>query len=209
MMHVYGTANTRSTRVLWTLEELGYEYDYTHVDLSKGDAEGRPFTQLNPAGKVPVLEHAGSRLTESAAICTYLADLDPERRLAPPPDTLARANFNQWCFFALSELEQPLWTLAKHRFIFPEELRTTAVRPAAEYEFAQMLDVLEKGLGTNSYILGDTLTVADLLIANTLGWARNYEIALPQTLHDYSSSLLARPALARARAHESLAIEVL
>ncbi len=204
MMRVYGTAASRSTRVLWTLEELNWEYAYTPVDLHSGDAAGRPFTDITPAGKVPVLEHDGLRLTESAAICIYLADLDPQRRLAPAADARARALFHQWCFFALSELEQPLWTLAKHSFVLPEPLRVPAVRAAAEFEFRQMLAVLQQGLADRAHILGDSFSIADVLLVHTLDWALHNEIALPQTLHDYTTRLSERPALTRARARETL-----
>lgn len=205
MMRVYGTAGSRSIRVLWTLEELGWEYEYVPVDLAQGTANGAAYQKVNPAIKVPAIEVDGFVLTESAAICTYLADRDPARRLAPEPDTVARARHTQWCLFACSELEQPLWTLAKHRFVLPESLRVPAVKPAAEYEFNRMLDVLAHGLGDQPYILGDDLTVADLLLAQTLGWARKAQMPLKHPrVTQYADRLLQRPALARARERETI-----
>ncbi|MHB1241533.1 MAG: glutathione S-transferase family protein [Gammaproteobacteria bacterium] len=199
-MRVYGSAGSRSIRVVWTLEELGWEYEYIPVDLIQGTAGGAAYQEVNPAIKVPAVETDGAVLTESAAICTYLADLDPARRLVPAPDTMARARHTQWCLFVCSELEQPLWTLAKHRFVLPEALRVPAVRPAVEYEFDRMLDVLAQGLGNQPFILGDELSVADLLLAHTLGWARKAELPLKHPhVERYADRLLTRPALARAR----------
>lgn len=113
MIKVYGFPKTRSLRILWTLEEIGADYGLVKVDLFKGEAEEPAFLQLNPAGKVPVLVDDDLVLSESGAICTYLADKYPETGLAPEPRTGQRAIYDQMCFFALTELEQPLWTMAK------------------------------------------------------------------------------------------------
>lgn len=204
MLKIYGFPNTRATRVLWTLEEAGAEYEYVKVDLLKGEGRQPPYLELNPGGKVPTLVEEDFVLTESAAICTYIADRYPAAALAPAPNTRQRARYDQWCFFVIGELEQPLWTLAKHRFALPEKRRVPAVFETATWEFSVAAKVLDAGLGDREFILGDRFSVADLLIAHTLAWANKaYKLPLhSERLESYAERLLARPALTRAKARE-------
>ncbi|MCC8988107.1 MAG: glutathione S-transferase, partial [Candidatus Contendobacter sp.] len=116
MFKVYGCPHTRSTRVVWALEEVGAEYEYQKVDLFAGEGRQPAYLALNPGGKVPALADGDLVLTESSAICTYIGDAFPASGLTPPFGSPERARYNQWCSFAVCELEQPLWTMAKHRF---------------------------------------------------------------------------------------------
>src|SRR6478672_9817392 len=99
---------TRSSRVLWLLEEIGAPYDLTEI---KG-AERRSEEHLlrHPLGRVPALELGdGTTMFESAAICLELADLNPGAGLIGPVGSTARALVYQWVVFAVSELEGPLF----------------------------------------------------------------------------------------------------
>lgn len=204
MITLYGFPQSRSTRVLWTLEELGEPYQYRVVDLRHGRAGDRPLQELNPGGKVPVLEDGAFVLTESLAICLYLSERDPQRRLLPDGDLASRARLLQWCSFAVSELEQPLWTMAKHRFVLPKPLRVPAVRETARYEFAQAAKVLETGLSGKPFILGDRFTVADILIGHTLGWAQAAGCPVESApLQAYLDRVQGRPPYARAKEKEA------
>ena len=203
MLTVYGCANTRSTRVVWTLEEIGAEYEYVRIDLLAGAGRQPDYLALNVGGKVPTLVDNEFVLTESAAICTYLGDRFPDAGLVPPAGTQERASYDQWCYFALSELEQPLWTLAKHRFALPEKRRVPAVLDTARWEFSVAAKVLAAGLGRHAFIVGERFTVADILIGHTLAWARAYELPLEHdNLQAYAARLWARPALAEAKRRE-------
>lgn len=204
-MKLYGYPNTRSLRALWAAEEAGLDYEYQQIDLRSGEARRPPFIDLNPGGKLPVLEDGDLVLCESAAICTYIAS---QARPAPllPENRKERARYDQWCFFALAELEQPLWTLAKHRFVLPEERREPAIFDTARWEFSVAAKVLAKGLEDREYIVGDRFSAADVLVAHALMWARKYELPFE---HDrvaaYLQRISARPALAKALAREKAA----
>jgi len=206
MMTLYGCPQTRSARAAWALEEAGAEYAYVAVDLMKGEGRAPDFQAINPGGKVPALADEGLTLTESAAICTYIGDRFPESGLTPPPGTAERAKYHQWCFFVIGELEQPLWTIAKHRFALPAEWRVPRIEPTARKEFEWALGVLEHGLGDQAYLLGDGFSAADILAAHTLNWARKGQV-LPDSarLDAYLERTLSRPALARARQREAAA----
>lgn len=203
MLTVYGCANTRSTRVVWTLEEAGAEYEYVQIDLRAGAGWQPDYLALNVGGKVPTLVDNEFVLTESAAICTYIGDRFPDAGLVPPVGTQERASYNQWCYYALSELEQPLWTIAKHRFALPERWRVPAMLDTARWEFAVAAKVLAAGLGRREFVVGERFTVADILIAHALAWARACELPLEYDhLQTYAARLWDRPALAKARQRE-------
>jgi glutathione S-transferase len=114
-MRLYHMPRSRSTRVLWTLEEIGVPYELTVVT---GDERKSPeHMARHPLGRVPVFERDdGGMMFESAAICLHLADSYPEAGLAPPLRTPERALLYQWCFFAMTELEPPViqWSRARH-----------------------------------------------------------------------------------------------
>jgi glutathione S-transferase len=207
MFQVYGCPHTRSTRVVWALEEAGAEYEYQKVDLFAGEGRQPAYLALNPGGKVPALADGDLVLTESAAICTYIGDAFPASGLTPPCGLPERARYNQWCFFAMCELEQPLWTIAKHRFALPEKRRVPEVIETAAWEFAIAAKVLATGLGGREFLISERFTAADILVAHTLSWAQSFELPLGHTvLEAYAERLLARPALAQARAREQDAV---
>lgn len=206
MIKVYGMPNTRSTRVLWALEEANANYEFIKVDLVKGEAKQKNYLKLNPGGKVPTLVHNDMILTESAAICTYVGDLFPDSNLTPPHSTSNRAIYNQWCYFAMTELEQPLWSMAKHRFALPKEYRIKEMLVTAIYEFEKALDVLSLRLSGRDFIVGERFTCADLLVANILSWAKQGGKRAIPLRHDiveqYYERMLSRKAFIRAQERE-------
>ncbi len=205
-MKIYGYPSTRSTRVLWAAEEVGIEYEFIPIDLGKGAGRQPDYLQINPGGKVPALVDDGIILTESAAICTYLGERFPESGLVPAAGTIERARYLQWCFFVIGELEQPLWTLAKHTFALPPAQRVPEVKATARWEFERAADVLAAGLGDREFILGARFSAADILIAHTLGWAKSADASFPQpNLGTYLERVSSRAALTRARQREAAA----
>jgi glutathione S-transferase len=208
MLTVYGCPNTRSTRAVWALEEVGADYQYVPIDLRAGAGGRADYLALNISGKVPTLIHGDFILTESAAICTYVADCFPQAQLAPPVGTQERASYNQWCYFAMSELEQPLWTMAKHRFALPRPQRVPAIMDTARWEFSIATSILATGLADRLFIVGEQFSAADILIAHTLAWARAWELPLGHdNLQAYAARLWERPAWLRAQQREQADID--
>jgi glutathione S-transferase len=199
-MKLYGHANTRSDRAAWALEEAGAEWTFEEVDLYTGAGRRPPYIDLNPGGKVPTLVDGDFVLTESAAIVTYVADRFPAAGLVPAAGTRDRARYDQWCFFVIGELEQPLWTIMRHRAALPPKHRVPQVMETAAWEWTVVAKVLAKGLQGREHIVGDRFTMADLLVGHTLAWARAFGQPLGHdVLEVYAERVLARPAWARAR----------
>ena len=78
----------------------------------------------------------------------------------------------QWLFYGASELEQGLWTAARHTFVLPEAERIPAAIQWGLQDFRNQLNYVSTMLGTKSYLLGDPFTVADLFITTILAWGK-------------------------------------
>jgi glutathione S-transferase len=200
---LYGAPMTRSLRVSWMLEELGLAWDYRPVDFSSGGHRSPEFLAINPAGKVPALRDGDLVLVESAAICLYLAERYGQGRYVPAPGTAASGLHLQWLSYIVCELEQPLWSMAKHKFALPREWRVPAMLETAPKEFDQAMTVALKWLPDEGCLLGAEPMVADILLAHTLHWAASFKLALPAAATAYGERLSARPQLARAVAREA------
>lgn len=183
----------RPVRVAWVLEELGEPYDVTMMTREQSrEAEHRA---RQPLGRVPVLEDDQGCLFESAAICLQLADRHSESGLVPPLGTRERALVYQWTVFAPAELEPPLIEAALLAQRDPE--RAAAARRRFDAATAAVSDAL----GDREYLVGDRLTVADVLVGTALAFTERAGFAdeLPANLKDYLARLAARPALQRAQ----------
>jgi glutathione S-transferase len=199
-MILYGYRNGRTLRALWALEEVGATYEYIEVDVLRGQGREPWFLKINPAGKVPVLDDDGIIITESAAVCMHLADKYPESHLLPPTGTAERTECYKWTSYILTELDAPLWTIAKHRFGLPEEHRVPAVIDTAKWEFGIAVKILATALGDRTYLIGACFTIADILAGHTLLWAKSARLPVESdTLESYLEGLCTREALKRAR----------
>ena len=159
------------------------------------------FLQINPSGKVPVLDDGGTIITESAAICMHVAEKAPGSRLLPPAGTQDRTDCYKWISFILTELDAPLWTIAKHRFGLPRERRVPAVIETATWEFRTSVAILASALEDHPYLAAGSFTVADILAGHTLLWAKSARLPLGSNpLETYLEKLLTREAVIRARA---------
>jgi len=202
MIKLYHSPQSRSIRPRWMLEETGVAYDVVPIDLQAGDQKKPEFLKINPNGAVPALVDGELRLFESAAICQYLADRFPEKRLAPPLGSAARAYYYQWIHFAMSTLEPPLITIFLHTVMKPESERLPQVVGPAREQLRAALGVLEQALAGRSFIVGDEFTAADVMVGSTLAWAQMIGVldASTPVTAAYLGRLMGRPAFQRAMA---------
>jgi glutathione S-transferase len=174
-MKLYGFGPTRSLRALWSLKELGADFEFEVVNLLAGEHQRPEFLRLNPAGKVPVLVDGDLVIPESAAIVLYLAEKYPESKLLPA-DLKTRAQVYRWVMFAMTELEQPLWRITRHTFVLPEEKRVPQDVPLAREDFARMATVLERHMEGRTFIVSDAITAADCVTAYLMDWANEQRL---------------------------------
>jgi len=189
-----GAASTRAARPLWMLEELGVPFEHLSVKPHSEDV-----LRHYPRGKVPVLLVEGEAITDSTAIVQYLADAHD--RFTARAGTVARARQDMMTHCVLDEFDAVLWTAARHSFILPEDQRVPGVKDSLRWEFARNQASMVRRMGDGPYLMGEEFTVADIVLAHCLIWARaaKFEISEP-VLADYLQRLSARPAFGRAMA---------
>lgn len=193
MMKLYGLGPTRSLRALWALQELDADFEFIPVNLLGGENRHPDFLRLNPAGKVPVLVDGDMVLTESAAIVMYLAEKYAAKGLMPA-DLTERAQAYRWSLFAVTELEQPLWRISKHSFLYPEDKRLPEDIALAREEFAAMAQVLERHMDGRTFVVGDRISIADCVTVYVIDWGN--EVGLVDdcpNLKAYLERMYARP----------------
>lgn len=196
MLRLYHAPRSRSSRIIWLLEELGADYEIVYVDIPRMDGTGAPDPRNpHPEKKVPALEHDGTLITESMAVVLYLTDLYPEAGLAPRPGEAARGPYLTWLVYYAGVMEPVI------HFVFGKmtdnELLYRTFRGPEEMN-RRILTALEKG----PYILGDSFSAVDVILASLGKWFRE---ALPagRPVDAYIERCCARPALERALAREA------
>ncbi len=192
-MKLYEFAPTRSIRVRWTLQEMDVPFEAVTVNLAANEHHSAEFLKINPAGKLPALVDGDFVLTELIAIVLYLAEKYPAKKLMPT-DLRERAQLYRWLLFTTTELEQPLWRIARHSNIYPVDKRLPAEIELARGDFLPMAQVVEDHLRGREFLAGGHLTVADFVLAYTLDWAKLVKLldGFP-ALDAYVERMYARP----------------
>ena len=185
MVTLYHASKSRSTRMIWLLEELGAPYELVHVNIRRRSGVGaRDPKNPHPDGKVPALVHDGKLVTESIAIALYLTDLFPEKRMGAPVGDPQRGEYLTWLAYYAGVMEPVLVDREKNR----EEAENVDRR-------------LRQALQRAPYLLGAQFSAADVLVASLMQFARSLLPAGP-LLDGYFARVTARPALARALAKD-------
>ncbi len=185
------------------LRELGVSFDLEKTDTALATtASGIDFRTINPKGYVPaLLLDGGDVLTENAAILPYLADLAPERELAPAPGTFARARLAELLSFLSSELHKAFGPF------FAKVPPSEAERKQAEAKVGSRLGILEDLLADERpFLLGERYGVADAYAFVMLTWARVASIELSPwpNVRRFEARVGRRAAVRRAMAAEGL-----
>ncbi len=192
MYKLIGSKKSRAFRVLWALEELGQDYEHDPADPRSDTVRA-----LNPSGKIPAFMDGDEVLLDSVAIIQYLADKHGD--LTFPAGTIARARQDSFMQFACDEMDGTLWTAARNSFVLPKERRVPAIKETLRWEFARSMKTLASRLGDNTFLMGETFTVADIVTAHCGTWARSagFDIDEP-VINAYIDRAIARPAHERA-----------
>lgn len=195
-MRLHHQPRSRSTRVLWLLEELGVPFDLTV--MSREVKQTPEYRALHPLGRSPVLEEEGGPVFESAALILHLADQNPAAGLIAPLGSHDRALQYQWCFFAMTDMEGALVDISRQLWQDDGDPDTDIVDRAAA-RFVATAGVIETALGDGEYLVGNTFSVADVVVGSVLAFARTGELTeLPAGVVPYVDRLEARPARRRA-----------
>lgn len=182
------------------LEEAGLSYETEVVDLAKKvTASGVDFLAINPKGYVPALQlDSGEVLTEGPAIIQYLADLVPEKNLAPPNGTLARYQLQSWLTFIGTEIH-------KNYSPFFNPAAPTEMKDIARANLRRRLGYVNDELASKDYLLGN-FSVADAYLFVVVNWSRGIQLDLSNwpNLTAFMARMAARPAVQAALKAEGL-----
>lgn len=215
-MTFYTNPISRGRMVRWMLEEVGCIYESVVMDYqltSQSDRWGGAalempnaaidddprvgfFRDVNPMAKIPALVHNGQTITETAAICAYLADAFPGAGLAPAP--AERAAYYRWLFFAAGPVEQAVTN------------QRAGFTPTADQEFffgygsfERTVDQLERAVLAHPYIAGERFTAADVYVGSHIGWGLGLNTLPPRPAFlAYAQKLMSRDAYKQAVAKD-------
>ena len=148
----YTNPMSRGRIVRWMLEEVGCPYRTELLDYGT-TMKDTGYLAINPMGKVPAIVHRGQVVTETAAICAYLADAFPEANLAPP--TAERADYYRWLFFAAGPIEAAFSNKAAG-FEYPADKQGMA----GYGTFDLAVSTLEKAVEGRAHIAAGRFTAA-------------------------------------------------
>ncbi|OWW21124.1 glutathione S-transferase family protein [Noviherbaspirillum denitrificans] len=191
----YTNPQSRGRIVHWMLEETGADYQTIWMDFGP-KMKDTAYLAVNPMGKVPALKHGEVVVTEAPAICAYLADLSPEKNLAPPVGNPARGIYYRWLFFAAGPLEAAATAKSMGWQVPPGK---SGFIGFGCYE--DTINAVEKALSNGPYLCGEQFTAADVYVGSALGWGMmSGSIEKRRAFEAYVGRLYARPAPQRANA---------
>lgn len=192
-IQLYYNPMSRARIVQWALEETGAPYETTLVSFEKEEERKPGFLALNPMGKVPMIVHRGTVITETAAILTYLGDAFPEKRLAPALGDLRRGTYLRWLFFVAGCYEA-----AVVEKMYPR-INPPSPKMLGFGTYADVMDTVEKIVQPGPFLLGEEFTMADLYLSAELGWNLQFQMIEPRPAFvSYVKRCEARPAALRA-----------
>lgn len=188
---LYHAPQTRSTGVLFLLEELGVPYELKVLDRQKGENHRPEFLAINPLGKFPTLVHNGTIVTEQVACHLYLADLFPEKGLAPGLNEPHRGAYLRWMAYEGSSFEPAVTDRAmQHEPADPATMLYGT--------FDKMQNTLFSQIAKGPYLLGDQLYAVDLFWGMALKWCRQFGLVdTTPVVDDYIERIISRPAFIR------------
>ncbi|RUO33771.1 glutathione S-transferase [Aliidiomarina soli] len=190
----YTNPESRARIVRRMLEEVGVPYT-TKVLNYKGEMKTPEYLKINPLGKVPAIQHGDLVVTETAAICAYLADQFAEKNLAPPIDSPQRGTYYRWLFFAAGPLEMATtakacgWNLDENRQMIGSGTHDDIVA------------ALELAISKGPFICGEQFTAADVYVGSHISWGMHFKTLEERpSFKSYVERIEARPAAQRATA---------
>lgn len=187
----YHSPHTRSVGTFTLLEELGVPYNMKILHVRKGETRTPEYLAVNPMGKVPAIMHGDTLITEQVAIAIYLADLSPEKKLAPALTDPLRGPYLRWMLFYAGAFEPALMDKAMG-------LAPTKQSQSGYGDFETVIKTVTAHLEKGPYFLGETFSAADLIWALGLGWTAKM-VPENATITDFVKRVTSRKSFVNAK----------
>ncbi len=198
---LWGIGTSRTIRAHWALIELGLNYETKTIRTRTPEMETPEFLAVNPRRKVPVLVDGDLTITESPAIVTYLAErYSTESNQLIPEAVEARARYFEWMSFITMELDATsLYVLRRHVDLPHIYGEAPAACETARAYFQRMMETAAPDVAAGgNFLLGDSFSGADILMASCLIFADLYDFQLPVEYTEYRERVMARPVYKKA-----------
>ncbi|HEY5046753.1 MAG TPA: glutathione S-transferase family protein [Rhizomicrobium sp.] len=197
MLTLYHAPRSRSSSIVWLLEELGepYRIEITPIVYGNGQGQSAPETyrRIHPHKKVPAIDHDGTIVFECAAIALYLADSFPKARLAPAIGDRRRGAYVTWLAY---------WAGVMNPVVAARFRGWDNDSPTGFGDFDEMENFMAQTLARHPYIVGDSFTAADVLVGGAIGFFSGTLLPKREVYDGYLERLAARPARQRAMARD-------
>lgn len=162
MITLFHSPASRSSTIVWLLEELGVAYDIVYCDIRRRSGQGAPDPKnVHPEKRVPALMHDGSLVTEQAAIGLYLTDAFPDAGLGRAVGTPERAAYLSWLAFFAGEAD-PVYNA---RALYGPRLDPMTLR-----DQGRVVGRVDAALAANPFLMGAALTAADIFMSGPFVW---------------------------------------
>ena len=184
------------------LREAGLPFELVRVDTGVHKLkDGTDYYGINPKGYVPAIQlDDGQLLTEGAALLQYIGDQAPASGIIPKAGTMERFRANEWLTFVSSEIHKGFSPL------FNKDLKDDA-KAVLRAKLEKRFDALESHFAKNTYLMGDTFSVADAYLYTVISWSGAVGIDLSKWKHlsEYRQRVADRPAVREALQNEKAA----
>jgi glutathione S-transferase len=194
---LHGVAASRAFRSIWMLKELGVAFEHNPIHYTDPALKAPPYTDMNPNGRIPILEVDGFALFESLAINQYLAEKFGGSLAGSTAEE--RAAISQWTLWAATSIETDLGNWAYHTMFLPEAERKPEVAKQALENIKAPLAILDGVLAKREHLVGDRFTVADLNVAAVCYRALGLDMPDKPHFKAWLATCWSRPAAIEAR----------
>ena len=200
MLTLHFAPNSRASRTLWLLEELGLEYELNRMDFHPKDLKSDEHRARHPLGRIPVLDDGDVSIYESGAIAEYILERHKNGGLKPSSNDPRFPEYLQWFHYCEGMVMPPVNTIVVHTILLPPERQDETVRGQAQRLLAKAWAPVEAAMEGREYLIGD-FSAADTMLGHACIMSRPpvtvTDDALPN-LSPYADRLMTRPACAKA-----------
>ena len=200
MLTLHFAPNSRASRTLWLLEELGLAYQLNRMDFRPKDLKSDEHRARHPLGRIPVLEDDDISIYESGAIAEYILERHKNGGLKPASDDPRFPEYLQWFHYCEGMVMPPINTIIVHTLLLPPDRQDETVRGQAERLLAKSWLPVEAAMVGKDYLIGD-FSAADTMLGHACIMSQRLGIITEEAfplLTAYAARLLARPACATA-----------
>ena len=168
MLTLHFCSNSRSQRVLWTLEELKLPYTLNKIKFHPSELKSEEHKKRHPLGRVPVLEDNDITLFESGAIIDYLIEKYDESGLKPSIENKLFPTYLQWYHYCEGMVMPPMNSIVVHTLILPVDRRDPEVLRQAKNLLTKSIIPINELLSENTFLIGQNISGVDFMLGHSL-----------------------------------------